>query len=130
MVGDLRNMAYAASKASLNSITRHIATVYGPQGIRCNAIAPGLIGNPEHAHRMPSAITDIFCAATPMGRLGVPRDIANMVVYLASDLASFVTGQVIAVDGGIMIPLSTVAPMRAMMDDAWASALKPSPKSA
>jgi NAD(P)-dependent dehydrogenase (short-subunit alcohol dehydrogenase family) len=114
LCGDLRNVAYAASKAALNAMTRHTATVFGPQGIRCNAIAPGLIGNPDGVHRMPSVISDIFCAASPIPRLGVPRDIANMVVFLASDLSSFITGQVISVDGGILVPLSTVAPMRAL----------------
>ena len=52
-------------------------------------------------------------ALEPIPRLGVPRDIANMVVYLASDLSSFITGQVISVDGGILAALSTVGPMRA-----------------
>jgi NAD(P)-dependent dehydrogenase (short-subunit alcohol dehydrogenase family) len=112
--GDLTNIAYAAGKAALNSMTRHIATAYGPRGIRCNAIAPGLIVPPGSEGRLPQAMHDIFVANCLVPRLGVPRDIANMAVFLASDLASYITGQVISVDGGILIHLPTTVPMQAL----------------
>ncbi len=113
--GDLTNIAYAAGKAALNSLTRHIATAYGHKGVRCNAIAPGLIVPPNSAGRLPQAVHDIFVANCLVPRLGVPRDIANMAVFLASDLASYITGQVISVDGGILAHLPTMVPMKALM---------------
>jgi NAD(P)-dependent dehydrogenase (short-subunit alcohol dehydrogenase family) len=110
--GDLTNVGYAAGKAALNSLTRDIATAYGAKGIRCNAIAPGLIVPPNSPGRLPQEIHDMFVANCLVPRLGVPRDIANMVVFLASDLASYITGQVISVDGGILIHLPTLVSMR------------------
>ncbi|MDB5425793.1 MAG: short-chain dehydrogenase/reductase, partial [Phenylobacterium sp.] len=95
--GDIGNTAYACGKAAVNALTRHLATAYGPQGIRVNAVAPGLIVDPSTEGRLPKAIQDLFIAHSLVPRLGVPRDIANMVVYLASDLSAFVTGQVISV---------------------------------
>ena len=112
--GDLSNTAYAAGKAALNSLTRDIATQYGHRGIRCNAIAPGLIVTPEAQQRFPAAFRDMFIDNCLVSRLGHPRDIANTVVFLASDLSSYITGQVISVDGGILSHLPTVAPMKAM----------------
>lgn len=110
--GDIRNTAYAAGKAALNSLTRDIATQYGPQGIRCNAVAPGLIvaeGTP-----FPEAVRQMMVDNCPVPRLGTPRDISDAVVFLASERASYITGQIISVDGGILVHLPTVAPMRAM----------------
>jgi NAD(P)-dependent dehydrogenase (short-subunit alcohol dehydrogenase family) len=115
LCGDLTNIAYAAGKAALNSMTRHIATAYGPKGVRCNAIAPGLIVPPDSAGRLPKAMHDIFVANCLVPRLGVPRDIANMAVFLASDLAAYITGQVISVDGGILAHLPTTVPMAELM---------------
>jgi NAD(P)-dependent dehydrogenase (short-subunit alcohol dehydrogenase family) len=113
--GDLTNIAYAAGKAALNSLTRHIATAYGHKGVRCNAIAPGLIVPPNSAGRLPQAVHDIFVANCLVPRLGVPRDIANMAVFLASDLAAYITGQVISVDGGILAHLPTMVSMKEFM---------------
>jgi NAD(P)-dependent dehydrogenase (short-subunit alcohol dehydrogenase family) len=113
--GDLTNIAYAAGKAALNSMTRHIATAYGNRGVRCNAIAPGLIVPPNSAGRLPQAMHDLFVANCLVPRLGVPRDIANMAVFLASDLAAYITGQVIVVDGGFLAHLPTTVPMRELM---------------
>jgi NAD(P)-dependent dehydrogenase (short-subunit alcohol dehydrogenase family) len=114
--GDLTNIAYAAGKAALNSLTRHIATAYGHKGVRCNAIAPGLIVPPNSAGRLPKAMHDIFVANCLVPRLGVPRDIANMAVFLASDLAAYITGQVISVDGGILAHLPTMVAMKELME--------------
>ena len=113
--GDLTNIAYAAGKAALNSLTRHIATAYGHKGVRCNAIAPGLIVPPGSEGRLPKAMHDIFVANCLVPRLGAPRDIANMAVFLASDLASYITGQVISVDGGILAHLPTMVSMKELM---------------
>lgn len=112
--GDIRNTAYAAGKGALNSLTRHIAVQYGPQGVRCNAIAPGLILAQERRDHFPVPAREMFESNCSIQRLGEPRDISNAVLYLVSDLSSYVTGQVIAVDGGITDQLSTVGPSRAM----------------
>ncbi|MEU9488887.1 glucose 1-dehydrogenase [Streptomyces decoyicus] len=96
--GDLSHPAYAASKAALISLTRSVATQAGRSGVRCNAIAPGLIiTRPEReaAYRvmLPHHLTT---------RLGRPEDVASAVVFLASDEASFITGQTLVVDGGLL----------------------------
>lgn len=114
--GDVSNIAYAAGKAAVNGLTRHLATAYGPRGIRVNAIAAGLIVQPGTEARLPQKVRDIFLEHCLIQRLGTPRDIANMVVFLASDLASYITGQVLSVDGGILAHIPTVAEMRPIID--------------
>lgn len=114
--GDVSNFAYAASKAAVNALTRHMATGYSPQGIRVNAIAAGLIIQPGMEQRLPAHIQKIFLSHCLVPRLGVPRDIANMVVFLASDLSSYVTGQILSVDGGFTAHLPNVADMRPIID--------------
>ncbi|MBV8804282.1 MAG: SDR family oxidoreductase [Sinobacteraceae bacterium] len=103
LTGALAPTAYGVSKAAIISLTQYVATQHGKEGIRCNAIAPGLIVTP--------ATTSAY-ATGPFGemmlrhhltpRLGRPEDIASMVAFLASDESQFVTGQVIAVDGGLL----------------------------
>jgi NAD(P)-dependent dehydrogenase (short-subunit alcohol dehydrogenase family) len=114
--GDVSNFAYAASKAAMNALTRHMATAYSPKGIRVNAIAAGLIIQPGMEQRLPAHIQDIFLSHCLVPRLGVPRDIANMVVFLASHLSSYVTGQILSVDGGFTAHLPSVADMRPIID--------------
>lgn len=113
LAGDLTHLAYAASKGAVNSMTRHIATAYGHQGVRCNAIAPGLIIPPGGMSRVPEDVLDIYRRHALVPRTGVPRDIANMVVFLASDLSAYVTGQVISVDGGVLVPAPMAGHLRA-----------------
>jgi NAD(P)-dependent dehydrogenase (short-subunit alcohol dehydrogenase family) len=100
LTGDLRNPAYGASKAALISLTRYVATEFGKQGIRCNAISPGFIVIPEKAGREAVEVTMLRHHLTP--RLGRPEDIAALVVFLASDESAFITGQNICVDGGLL----------------------------
>ena len=88
---------YSVAKAALAHFTRLIAIEYARQGIRCNAVCPGVIDTPLIVG---APIDDKFLANIPMGRLGKPEEIANVVLFLASDLASFITGEVITVDGG------------------------------
>lgn len=114
--GDVSNFAYAASKAAINALTRHMATAYSPRGVRVNAIAAGLIVQPGMEQRLPAHIQDIFLSHCLVPRLGVPRDIANMVVFLASDLSSYVTGQILSVDGGFTAHLPSVADMRPIIE--------------
>ena len=103
--GAPRRFAYGASKAAIIGMTKSIAADYVQQGIRCNAICPGTIQSPSLEDRL-RATGDFdkalaaFKARQPMGRLGTPEEIAEMVCYLASDMAGFTTGQAFAVDGG------------------------------
>jgi NAD(P)-dependent dehydrogenase (short-subunit alcohol dehydrogenase family) len=91
---------YAASKAALLSLSRTMALEWGPLGIRVNAVSPGTIHVPRNAG---SGETDRDRAVIPLGRRGDPKDIAGAVLFLLSDLASWITGQMLAVDGGASI---------------------------
>jgi NAD(P)-dependent dehydrogenase (short-subunit alcohol dehydrogenase family) len=110
LAGDLRNPAYGASKAALISLTRYVATEFGKQGIRCNAISPGFIVIPGKTGRKAVEATMLRHHLTP--RLGRPEDIAALVVFLASDESAFITGQNICVDGGMTAHQPYVADFR------------------
>jgi NAD(P)-dependent dehydrogenase (short-subunit alcohol dehydrogenase family) len=100
LAGDVRPPAYGASKAAVVSLTRYVATEFGRQGVRCNAISPGFIVIPEKPGREAVHATMLRHQLTP--RLGRPEDIAALVVFLASDESAFITGQNICVDGGAL----------------------------
>ena len=89
---------YAGAKAALHQLTRTIATEYGPQGIRCNAVAPGVIHTWFIDAKAPQLLDE--ADNTPVRRLGTPDDIANVVAWLVSDESSFVTGETINASGG------------------------------
>jgi 3-oxoacyl-[acyl-carrier protein] reductase len=93
---------YSASKSAVLGFTRATARELGPHGIRVNAICPGVIDTPMAA-RVPEAALKPLLAATPLRRIGTPEDIANAAVYLASDEASFVTGQWLSPNGGLVM---------------------------
>jgi len=103
--GAPRRFAYGASKAAIIGMTKAIAADYVGQGVRCNAICPGTVESPSLQQRL-AATGDYdkahaaFTARQPMGRLGKPEEIAEMVCYLAGGLSAFTTGQAFAVDGG------------------------------
>jgi NAD(P)-dependent dehydrogenase (short-subunit alcohol dehydrogenase family) len=114
--GDFYATAYAASKGAINTFTKYVATQYGPQGIRCNAVAPGIIQTAALAAGMPPAMQAVFRDHSLTGILGRPEDIAEMVVYLASDRARFISGQIIPVDGGIYAHVPTAPAVKALFD--------------
>jgi 2-keto-3-deoxy-L-fuconate dehydrogenase len=103
--GAPRRFAYGASKAAIIGMTKAIAADFVRDGIRCNAICPGTVESPSLRERL-AATGDYakahaaFTARQPMGRLGTPEEIAEMVCYLAGDLSAFTTGQAFAIDGG------------------------------
>jgi NAD(P)-dependent dehydrogenase (short-subunit alcohol dehydrogenase family) len=96
---------YSISKAAINSLTVNLAAELGPQGIRVNAIAPGFIDTEATREVTPPKLLDAMVRRTPLQRIGQPADLVGMVLFLLSDEASFLTGQVIAVDGGSIIRL-------------------------
>lgn len=103
--GAPRRFAYGASKAAIIGMTKSIAADFVQKGVRCNAICPGTVQSPSLEDRLRAtgdfdAALAAFKARQPMGRLGTPEEIAEMVCYLASDMAGFTTGQAFAVDGG------------------------------
>ncbi len=100
--GDLVRTAYGVSKAGVDGLTRYVATQYGKRGIRCNAIAPGVIETPALRQNVPPEEIALFERHHLTPRLGRPEDIAAAVVFLASDDAAFITGQILSVDGGLL----------------------------
>lgn len=96
------NFAYSVGQAGVIQMTRELSTEWADRGVRVNAIAPAQITNPGFEVRMDNTpgLRDRFLRGIPMGRLGVPDDIKGVVMFLASDASGFVTGSVIAFDGG------------------------------
>jgi NAD(P)-dependent dehydrogenase (short-subunit alcohol dehydrogenase family) len=100
-------IAYATSKAAVNSMTRSLALEYAPHGVRVNCVAPGMVDTPMGVDRVARAtgaardeVVAQRAAMIPMGRQGTSWDVANAALFLASDDAAFVTGVVLPVDGG------------------------------
>ncbi|MGA5543675.1 SDR family NAD(P)-dependent oxidoreductase [Mycobacterium sp. NPDC051198] len=101
VVGGLRGGAYSAAKGGLTALTTHIACQYGAQGIRCNAVAPGVTVTPMVEQRLNDpGFRKMQTEMTPHTRLGRVEDIASTVAFLCSDGGSFINGQTIVVDGG------------------------------
>ena len=94
--------AYIASKHAVIGLTKAAAMEYSAQGVRINAVLPGVVQTPmiEEMEQISPGFKDMLLKEHPIGRLGLPRDIANAVVWLGSDLSSFVTGSSLVVDGG------------------------------
>src|SRR5262249_49018366 len=98
-VGNFGQANYAAAKAAVIGFTKAVAREYARKGVTVNAVAPGFIKTDMTA-MVPAAALDAVIAATPVGRLGLPEEVAAGVVYLASEPAGFVTGHVLDINGG------------------------------
>ena len=93
---------YSAAKAGLIGLTKATARELASRGITCNAVAPGFVLT-ELTQNLAQPLQDEITARTPLGRFGTPEEIANAVAFLASDDAAYITGQVLAVDGGLVM---------------------------
>ena len=102
LVGTPNRAAYAASKGAMDAATRSLAVELGPLGVRVNAVAPGVVDTALWArNKQVPGVVDAVNALTPLRRWAQPEDIADVIVFLASDEARFVTGQTISPDGGM-----------------------------
>lgn len=103
--GDLSQFAYSAAKAGVNALTRSIATTFGRRGIRCNTVSPGHIETPTNKASVSPEMSAAIVSNNLIPRAGRADDLAQAVLYLVSDEASFVTGQLLSIDGGQMAHL-------------------------
>lgn len=114
-LGTVAQLHVSAAKAGIDALTRVLAVEWGPHGIRVNGIAPGPIANTEGVRRLlVGPAKDRAESMTPLGRLGAIDDVSQAALYLCSDLASYVTGVTLVVDGGLWLASSRMA-------EAWAA---------
>ncbi len=102
VIGNKGQANYAASKAGVIGFTKSIAREVATRGITVNAIAPGFIDT-EMTKRLPESVRETYLKAIPVGRFGTPEDVANLILFLVSESASYITGQVINIDGGMVM---------------------------
>jgi 3-oxoacyl-[acyl-carrier protein] reductase len=101
-VGAAMEVHYSAAKAGLRGMTLALAKELGPSGITVNCVEPGVIDTEMNSHLAEEDMTSL-AADTPLGRIGTPDEVAELVYFLASDKAAFITGQIIGIDGGFAI---------------------------
>jgi NAD(P)-dependent dehydrogenase (short-subunit alcohol dehydrogenase family) len=107
--GDRTRTAYGVSKAGVNTLTMYVATSHGKQGVRVNTIVPGLIITDAVRAHIPDGMLDRLGRATLTPYVGAPEDVAHLVVFLASDESRYITGQMIAIDGGMSAHVGSAA---------------------
>lgn len=101
LMGNAGQGSYAASKAGVVGFTKSVAKELGGRNVRCNAIAPGFVETDMTSYLKEGEQADKYKAGIPLGKFGTAEDIANVSLFLASELSAYVTGQVIGVDGGL-----------------------------
>ncbi len=101
LMGNAGQASYAASKAGVIGFTKSVAKELGSRNVRCNAVAPGFVETDMTSYLKEGEQADKYKAGIPLGKFGTAADIANVCLFLASDMSSYVTGQVIGVDGGL-----------------------------
>ena len=99
-VPDISQIAYGTSKAAINYLTRLIAVQEAKHGIRCNAVLPGMTATEAVEKQLSDNFRNLFLRHIPLGRMGMPEEIAEAVCYFASDAAAYTTGQILTVSGG------------------------------
>ncbi len=102
MIGNAGQANYAASKAGIIGLTKSCAKEFASRNITVNAIAPGFIET-KMTEKLPEEIRQAYFKLIPLGRFGKPEDVANLALFLCSDQADYITGQVIAIDGGMVM---------------------------
>jgi len=100
LVPDISQVAYGTSKAAINYLTKLIAVHEAKHGIRCNAVLPGMTATDAVETHLTDEFRNLFLRHIPLGRMGLPEEIAAAVVYFASDESAYTTGQILAVSGG------------------------------
>lgn len=100
LMGNAGQANYAASKAGLIGFTKSVAREFASRNVTCNAIAPGFIDT-QMTSSLPEEMKENYLKSIPLGRYGTPSDVADLAVFLASDRAEYITGQVINIDGGL-----------------------------
>jgi 3-oxoacyl-[acyl-carrier protein] reductase len=101
--GGIGALAYASAKAAMSTMTKALAKEFAPRGVRVNAVSPGTIDTKFHRTFSTQQMLDSVRAATPLGRLGTSREIADIIVFLCSPGAAFIHGQVIEANGGFLM---------------------------
>ena len=119
--GDFLQVAYGTAKAAVIRLTEYVATQYGAQNVRCNAIAPGAIMTPALRDNLPAEAIESIRGHNALPFIGAPEDIAHAMLYLASDESRYLTGQVLVVDGGMTSHSSIAEDRRSLLPGAASS---------
>jgi NAD(P)-dependent dehydrogenase (short-subunit alcohol dehydrogenase family) len=123
LLGEMTLTAYGASKAALINLGRFIATQYGKQGVRSNVIAIGFVLSENAIESTPQAVKDVLLSHHLNPELGSPRDIANVVAFLASDESRFINGAMIPVDGGFTAHQASMVDFQRLFAEAGSNQL-------
>jgi len=115
--GNLHFHAYGSSKSALNTLTQYVATTYGRYGIRCNGVSPGPIKPIDGPPKLDDFFDQSLSANCLLPRLGIARDIAEAIAFLVGPRSSFITGQILSVDGGMNAHDGTYADIRRHLDE-------------
>lgn len=115
--GDFLQVAYGTAKAAVIRLTEYIATQYGAQNVRCNAVAPGAVMTPALKNNLSPEMVESIRSHNALPFIGEPQDIAQAMLFLASDESRYLTGQVLTVDGGMSSHSSIAEDRRAMLPD-------------